>query len=113
MQVNKKQLNNIQERFFDIFIFISYLFLFFSLLGISFIPPEIFLEVNNYVRIYICLFLMWRFNPLRSHYDFTNLDRKIAFSAGVFILSTTALNQYVISSENLFKHFLNPNSNQS
>lgn len=113
MRLNKKELNSIQERFFDIFIYISYLFLLFSLLGISFIPPEIFVEVNNYMRIYICLFLMWRFNPLRSHYEFTNLDRKIAFSAGLFILSTTALNKYLVDSENVFKGFLNPNSNQS
>ena len=38
---------------------------------------------------------MWRFNPLRTHYEFTDLDRKIAFSAGMFILTTTALNQYL------------------
>jgi hypothetical protein len=113
MQLNKKELNSIQERFFDIFIYISYLFLFLSLFGISFIPQEIFVEVNNYMRIYICLFLMWRFNPLKSHYEFTNLDRKIAFSAGVFILSTTMLNKYLIDSENIFKHFFNLNSNQS
>jgi hypothetical protein len=105
----KKQLNNIQEYFFDIFIYLSYLFLFLSLLGISFISPQFFVEVNNYVRIYICLFLMWRFNPLRSQDEFTNLDRKIAFSAGLFILSTTALNQYLVDSENVFKHLLNPN----
>lgn len=109
MQLNKKKLNNIQERFFDIFIFSSYLFLFFSLIGISVISPQIFSEVNNYVRIYICLFLIWRFNPLRSHLEFTNLDRKIAFSAGVFILSTTVLNKYLIDSENVFKHLLTPN----
>jgi hypothetical protein len=99
-------LNNIQERFFDIFIFISYLFLFFSLLGISFIPPEIFLEVNNYVRIYICLFLMWRFNPLREKYEFTELDRKIAFSAGAFILTTTALNQYLEQFKVIIKNII-------
>jgi hypothetical protein len=38
---------------------------------------------------------MWRFNPVRTHYEFTDLDRKIAFSAGAFILTTTALNQYL------------------
>jgi|LauGreDrversion4_1035100.scaffolds.fasta_scaffold00005_28 hypothetical protein len=109
MHIDKKQLNNIQEFFFDIFIYLSYLFLFLSLLGISFISPQIFIEVNNYVRIYICLFLMWRFNPLRSQYEFTNLDRKISFSAGLFILSTTALNQYLVNSENVFKRWLMTN----
>ena len=45
---------------------------------------------------------MWRFNPLRTHYEFTDLDRKIAFSAGAFILTTTALNQYL----DYFKTFI-------
>lgn len=109
MHIDKKQLNNIQEYFFDIFIYLSYLFLFLSLLGVSFISPQIFVEVNNYVRIYICLFLMWRFNPLRSQHEFTNLDRKITFSAGLFILSTTALNQYLVDSENVFRRWLMTN----
>lgn len=109
MHLDKKQLNNIQERFFNIFIGISYLFLFFSLLGISLIPSNVFFDIDNYVRIYICLFLIWRFNPLRSHYEFTDLDRKIAFSAGVFILSTTALNKYLVDSKNMIKRFINPN----
>jgi len=39
---------------------------------------------------------MWRFNPLRKYYEFTRLDSKIAFSAGAFILTTTALNEYLI-----------------
>ena len=56
--------------------------------------------ISYYVRIYICLFLIWRFNPLREHYEFTDLDRKIAFSAGLFILSTTALNKYIESVKN-------------
>ena len=45
--------------------------------------------------IYICLFLIWRFNPLRSKFHFTSLDAKISFNAGLFILASTALNQYV------------------
>jgi hypothetical protein len=51
--------------------------------------------LDYYVRIYICLFLIWRFNPLRSTYEITSLDIKIAFNSGVFLLTTTALNQYL------------------
>jgi hypothetical protein len=113
MHIYPKQFIYIQERFFDIFIFLSYLFLIFSLFGISLIPSNIFFDVNNIVRIYICLFLIWRFNPFRTNFEFTNLDRKIAFSAGVIILSTTALNKYLNDSKNMFKHLFNRNSNQS
>ena len=49
---------------------------------------------------------MWRFNPLRSEYEFTDLDRKIAFSAGAFILTTTALNQYLIQLKEIVKNII-------
>jgi len=90
-----KQLHNWQERLFDIFIYLSYFLIILSALGLSESAPKYLKSLDYYVRVYICLFLIWRFNPLRSHYEFTNLDRKIAFSAGVFILTTTALNQYL------------------
>lgn len=91
----RKQLHKWQERFFNIFIYLSYILIILSSLGFSQSVPKYLLSLDYYVRIYICLFLIWRFNPLRSNYEFTNLDRKIAFSAGLFILTTTALNQYL------------------
>ena len=91
----KENLHLIQTFLFSFFVTISYLLLFISMLGISDKAIIYLNDASYYVRIYICLFLIWRFNPLRKHYEFTDLDRKIAFSAGVFILSTTALNKYI------------------
>jgi len=91
----KEKLYLIQTIFFSFFVTISYLLLFISALGISDKAVIYLNDLSYYVRIYICLFLIWRFNPLRKHYEFTDLDGKIAFSAGVFILSTTALNKYI------------------
>lgn len=93
--MNKHQLNKWQEKMFDIVIYITYFLIILSSLGLSQSAPKYLHSLDYYVRIYICLFLMWRFNPLRTHYEFTDLDRKIAFSAGAFILTTTALNQYL------------------
>ena len=91
----KENLHLIQTIFFTFFVTLSYLLLFISALGISDKAIVYLNSASYYVKIYICLFLIWRFNPLRKHYEFTDLDRKIAFSAGVFILSTTALNKYI------------------
>jgi len=88
-------LHKYQERFFNIFIVFSYCVIILSALGLSDSIPKYLSGLDYYVRIYICLFLIWRFNPFRSHYEFTNLDRKIAFSAGLFILTTTALKDYL------------------
>jgi hypothetical protein len=49
---------------------------------------------------------MWRFNPLREKPEFTELDRKIAFSAGAFILTTTALNQYLVKFKEIIKNMI-------
>ena len=92
---NKKFLYKFQDRLFNLFIIISWSLIIISALGFSQEAPKFLESLDYYIRIYICLFLMWRFNPLRSHYEFTDLDRKIAFSAGLFILTTTALNKYL------------------
>jgi hypothetical protein len=84
-----------QEQLFNLFIYTSYFLIIVSALGLSESAPKYLDNLDYYIRVYICLFLMWRFNPLRTHYEFTDLDRKIAFSAGAFILTTTALNQYL------------------
>ena len=101
----KNKLYEFQNRIFDIFIIISWVTIIISTLGYSYLTPSFLITLDYYVRIYICLFLIWRFNPLRRSYEFTDLDRKIAFSAGLFILTTTALNQYIKSSENIIKKF--------
>lgn len=88
-------LHRYQEHMFDAIIHVSYLLILFSALGWSQSAPKYLENLDYYVRVYICLFLMWRFHPFRKYYTFTELDRKIAFSAGAFILTTTALNEYL------------------
>ena len=89
-----------QAKIYDLVIYITYFLMIASALGVSVYSPKYLDELNKYVRIYICLFLIWRFNPLRKTVTFTDLDRKIVFSAGIFILTTTILNEYLI----LFKN---------
>ena len=93
--ISKKVLYKLQLKFFNMFINISYLLIFISAIGFSSFSNGYLESMDYYIRIYICLFLLWRFNPLRNHYEFTELDRKIAFSAGLFILTTTALSEYL------------------
>ena len=93
--MNKQELHSWQEKLFTLFIYTSYILIILSSFGLSEWAPKYLDNLDYYIRIYICLFLIWRFNPLRTRYEFTDLDRKIAFSAGVFILTTTALNKYL------------------
>ena len=88
-------LHKYQEHLFDLFVYSSYILIIISSLGLSETAPKYLSNLDYYVRIYICLFLIWRFNPLKDKYEFTELDRKMSFSAGLFILTTTALNEYL------------------
>ena len=90
-------LHTVQEKFFTGFLFISYLLIFVSFFGLSSSAPEYLATLDYYIRVYTCLFLIWRFNPFRTLVKFTELDRKITFSAGLFILTTTALNNYLVT----------------
>lgn len=86
-------LYTVQHRGFTIFIYISYTLLFLAAIGISHYAPQYLNAMDYYVKIYVCLFLIIRFNPF-SKIQFTELDRKVAFSAGLFILTTTAFAEY-------------------
>ena len=69
----KTDLHNFQNNMFDVIIYTTYLLIFISAIGISETAPKYLESLDYYIRVYICLFLMWRFNPLRTHYEFTNL----------------------------------------
>ena len=87
-----KKIHDVQNRAFDIFIFISWILYLAILFGVSVNAPSYLDSVDYYAKIYVSLFLLYRFNVFRK-VTFTDLDRKIAFSAGVFLFATTALNQ--------------------
>jgi hypothetical protein len=91
--------DKIQNKTLDVILFVTY-FLYFSLaLGIYFISPQYINLLHDIVKIYICFFLIYRFNPFRTT-KCNDLDKRIAFSAGFFLLSTTIFENiltYIIS----------------
>ena len=89
------QTQSIQYKLFTLFLILFYAFAIVSALGLYPNAHTYVETMDYYMRIYICLFLIWRFNPLSKH-RFDELDKKIVFIAGMLILSTTALNQYLV-----------------
>ena len=90
-------LHKFQEYIFDFTFLIIYILYFAIALGLSATAPKYLSFLDYYVKIYVSLFLIWRFNPFR-HVKFTSFDRKIAFNAGIFVLfATTSINQILIN----------------
>jgi len=78
----------------------SNIFLFFTIssyIGLGFSKPALLTAVDYYLKIFLALYLLYRFNPLRKEFEFKELDRRVAFSAGVFIFTTTILNKILIT----------------
>jgi len=111
-----KKIHDVQNRAFDIFIFMSWVLYFAILFGVSVNAPSYLDNVDYYAKLYVSLFLLYRFNVFRK-ITFTDLDRKIAFSAGVFLFATTALNQtltaYLDPIKSKISSILSNNGNQT
>lgn len=88
-----------QEKIFIFTIILSYILYFIAILGISTQAPVYLNYLEIFIKVYVSLFLIIRFNPFTT-INFTHLDRRIAFSAGLFLFSTSIINQIL---KNYFK----------
>jgi len=75
------------------------------LVGIVDTAPEYIDTLESYIKVYVALFLVLRFNKYTGTSTFTPLDRKIVFTAGLVVLSTSALNWLVDSYKKEVKAF--------
>ena len=100
-----KSIHNFQNIAFDFIVFISWLLYILVALGLSATAPQYLDYLNSFVKIYVSLFLIYRFNPFRQ-IKLTNLDSKIAFSAGIFLLGTTAINEIIKKYIHKYIHYL-------
>jgi hypothetical protein len=91
-----KNIHIFQINVFNIIIYLTWILYIAILFGVSSKAPQYLDDLQYYVKIYVSLFLIYRFNPFRRVH-FTGLDAKIAFSAGVFLLTTTAINTILTS----------------
>ena len=97
--VDNKTIYNLEIAFIKIFSFITKISIFLFMVGFFQEKPISILKINYLIKIAIAFFLIYRFNPYRTgKIMFTDLDRKVAYSAGVYILTLSfidILNQYV------------------
>ena len=63
--------------------FIIFILLF---LGILQKEPTYFIEASFILKVFISLYLVIRFNDFRKNIKFTELDRKVCFMAGIYLI---------------------------
>lgn len=89
--------NNWHENIYILISNISIIIYILALFGISLTNPKYISLLREILKIYISIILIIRFNPyIKIDYSKNNFefDRKIAFTSGIFLLLTTAVNTY-------------------
>jgi len=100
-----KDIHRFQNNIYDIAVYVTWALYISIALGLSANAPQYLDNLQYYVKLYVSLFLIYRFNPFRR-VKFTGLDAKIAFSAGTFLLATTTINTILMSYLKDIKQYL-------
>lgn len=85
-------MNKVYQNIFLYGLNLSYVLYFLAMLGISSLAPQYLSYLRIFLKIYVALLLIYFNNPLTyKEKKFTDFDRKLAFSAGIFLLLSTTL----------------------
>jgi len=76
------------EQFYTYIKYTLYILFVVSFLELNKYAPTYMDELRIVIKTFICLFLLYRFNPLRK-VEFTEFDRVIVFDSALYLLSTT------------------------
>ena len=96
--VDNKTIYKFELAFIKIFNFVTKITILLFMVGFFKEPPISILKINYVIKIAIAVFLIYRFNSYRTNIVFTKLDQKVAYSAGVYILTISfidILNPYL------------------
>ena len=75
-----------------LFLHVAYLAIFF---GVVLMDVSYLRKLSTVVQVVVCLFLIWRFFPLRTMREITPLDRSIIFYCATFLfMNVTAVEAY-------------------
>lgn len=63
-------------------------------------------KLQLFLRVLVVFILLIRFNPF-SNSTFTDFDRKLVFTSALFLISTTGINEFIMSSNHISQNFKN------
>lgn len=81
------------EIIFHSALYLSYFLYIIAYLQIGYYNPRYLDILQLYMKYYVTLFLLIRFNPFTNN-TFNEFDRKVVFSSAIFLLTTTTFNEY-------------------
>lgn len=107
--IDNKKFYDYELKFLNYFSFVTKLTVILFLIGIFQNKPYILIQFNFVVKIILALFLIYRFNSYRKHkIEFTELDRKVCYSAGIYIILISFLDFINYYTETIRNNFILP-----
>ena len=86
------------ENIFFVGVLLTYIFIVSIIFGFGGNKIGDYLSILNFfMKIYICLLIIYRFNPFVKS-SFTDFDKRLVFSSSIFLL-------YTVTIEEFFKYF--------
>lgn len=89
-----KDVHNFQHKLVDLIQIITIILYIIISFGLSTIAPQYLSYLQQFLKIYVSLFLIYRFNDFRT-IKLTELDRKIGFNAGVLLIGSDIIDYIV------------------
>lgn len=86
--------SGITERAFDLTVLGLHIAYVAVVIGIIRNEPGYLDVIDFWVKVFMSVFLLWRFNPFMP-IRYTEFDRKVGFSAGIFLFTVTVVNKYL------------------
>ena len=72
-------------------------------IGIGIARPVWMTTADYYLKIFVSMFLLYRFNPLRQQIIMQELDRRVIFTSAVIIFTSTILNKMLLTYSEKYK----------
>tara|TARA_Y100000389_G_scaffold104801_1_gene101708 strand:- start:110 stop:427 length:318 start_codon:yes stop_codon:yes gene_type:complete len=85
------------HRLYNFYLILSYFLYAGILFGVSFVSETYLNTLNSIVKVLISLMLIYVFNPFKKKSKLTSFEKDIIFSAGVYLLLTTFIGEYLVT----------------
>jgi len=85
--IDNKTIYDFEMKFLCVFGWITKITTFLFLIGVFQNKPKIFVSFSFFIKVILGFFLIYRFNSYRKNkIEFTELDRKVCYSTGTYII---------------------------
>ena len=109
--IDNKSIYKFELKIVEFFKIMNILLLTLFLIGIFTSKPEFILKVNFVFKIILALFLIYRFNSYRKkRIHFTELDRKICYSTGIYIILISFIDVITLNIEYIRNNYILPHT---